>query len=192
MALAAADLYRAGRRPAEWTTPPGPDTPAFAYLRSRLLASWDVPAGAARFVSWTAWPDADTFGLAGVGRMTVRDQLPKLRIALGAGAVALLGLVTVRTVNPRLIGKNHIVLAYGCETGPTAVTIAVYDPNSPHRDDIRITVDTTTGGGPARITHNVGIRLPIRGLFVLPVPPGDPTPVAAPAPFPPPTPAPPP
>jgi hypothetical protein len=120
-------------------------------------------------------PDRDTFpGLTGLGRRTVRDQLPKLRAALDAGAPVLLGLVTVHTYDPTQLAKCHIVLAYGYSAAPRALAIAVYDPNSPCRDDIRITVDTTTGSGAAKIAHNVHIRLPIRGCFVLPTVPEDP------------------
>ncbi len=180
IALAAADLFRAGRAPAAWPDPPVTGTPGFAYLRSRLFASWDLPTGAARFAAWSLLPDADTFfGIAGVGHRTI-DQLTTLRTGIDRSALVLLGVVTVRTANPIALGKNHIVLAYGYDATPTAVTVFVYDPNSPRRDDIRITVDTTTGGRAARITHNVHIELPIRGLFVLPTPLGDPTPVAAP------------
>jgi hypothetical protein len=180
MALAAADLFRAGRAPAPWTSPPGADTPGFAYLRARLIASWDLPWGAATFASWSMSPDGDTFfGLSGLGRRTIREQLPKLRAAVDSGGLALLGLITVRTFNPAELGRNHIVLAYGYQPTASSLSVAVYDPNSPRRDDIRITVDTTTGGEAPRITHNVGITRPIRGLFVLPLRTADPAPVAA-------------
>jgi hypothetical protein len=180
MALAVADLFRAHLPPPAWTVAPAVGTPAFAYLRQRLIASWDLPWGAATFATWAMSPDGDTFfGLSGLGRRTI-DQLPKLRAGLDAGRPVLVGLVTVHTFNPAELGKCHIVLAYGYDAGPTSLTVSVYDPNSPGRDDIRITVDTTTGGDAPRITHNVNVKRPIRGCFVLPTPPGDPTPVAGP------------
>jgi hypothetical protein len=179
MALAAADLYRAGRLPAATTTPPATGTAAFNYLRDRLIASWDLPWGAATFATWSMTPDDTFFGIAGVGRRTVREQLPKSRAAIDAGGLVLLGLVTVHTFNLAEIGRNHTVLGYRYRSGPGSVSIAVYDPNSPGRDDVGITVDTTGDDG-ARITHNVGIKLPIRGFFVLPLTTADPTPVAEP------------
>jgi hypothetical protein len=180
MALAVADLFHARRSPPPWTSPPGAGSAGFAYLRARLIDSWDVPWGAARFLSWAMAPDGDTFpGLPGLGRRTVRDELPKLRRELDAGAPVLLGLVTVHSFKPTDVGRCHIVLAYGYTATPTALTIAAYDPNSPGHDDIRITVDTTTGGKPARIVHNVGTRLPIRGCFVLPTVPQDPAALTA-------------
>jgi hypothetical protein len=179
MALAAADLYRAGRLPAATTTPPATGTAAFNYLRDRLIASWDLPWGAATFASWSMTPDDTFFGIPGVGRRTVREQLPKARAAIDAGGLVLLGLVTVHTFNLAEIGRNHTVLGYRYRTGPGSVSIAVYDPNSPGRDDVGITVDTAGDDG-ARITHNVGIKLPIRGFFVLPLTTADPTPVAEP------------
>ena len=176
MALAAADLFRASRLPAATTTPPATGTAAFNYLRDRLIASWDLPWGAATFASWSMTPDDSFFGIAGVGRRTVSEQLPKAWAAIDAGGLVLLGLVTVHTFNLGEIGRNHTVLGYHYRTGPGSVSIAVYDPNSPGRDDVGMTVDT----GTARITHNVGIKLPIRGLFVLPLTTADPTPVAEP------------
>ncbi len=179
MALAAADLYRAGRRPAATTTPPSTGTTAFNYLRDRLIASWDIPWGAATFASWSMTPDDSFFFIPGVGRRTLRDQLPKARAAIDAGGLVLLGLVTVRTFNLGEIGRNHTVLGYRHRSGPGTTSIAVYDPNSPGRDDIGITIATDADDAP-RITHNVGIKLPIRGFFVLPLTTADPTPVAEP------------
>jgi hypothetical protein len=179
MALAAADLYRAGRLPAATTTPPAAGTPAFNYLRDRLITSWDIPWGVATFASWSMTPDDSFFGIPGVGRRTLRDQLPKVRAAIDAGGLVLLGLVTVHTFNLGEIGRNHTVLGYRHQTGPGSTSIAVYDPNSPGRDDVGITIDTDAADAP-RITHNVGIKLPIRGFFVLPLATADPTPVAAP------------
>jgi hypothetical protein len=180
LALAVADLHHAHRPPAPWTVAPAPGTPGFAYLRDRLIASWDLPWGAATFATWAMSPDADTFfGLSGLGSRTL-DEVPKLRAGLDAGAPVLLGLVTVHTFNPAELGKCHIVLAYGYDAGPSSVAVRVYDPNSPLRDDIRITIDTTTGDGAPRITHNVNIKRPLRGCFVLPITPADPTAVAGP------------
>src|SRR6187401_1018617 len=73
MALAVADLHAAGRRPRTWTTPPASGTAAFGYLARRLIDSWGIPAGPARFAYWAVTPDQDTvFGLrAGTGRMTI-------------------------------------------------------------------------------------------------------------------------
>jgi hypothetical protein len=179
MALAVADLFHAHRPPPPWTSPPGAGSAGFAYLRARLIDSWDVPWGAARFLSWAMSPDGDTFpGLAGLGRRTLRE-LPKLRAALDAGAPVLLGLVTVHSFQPAEVAHCHIVLAHGYDAAPSSLTVAVYDPNSPGRDDIRITVDTPTGGKRPRIKHNVGLRRPIRGCFVLPTVPQDPAALTA-------------
>jgi hypothetical protein len=86
----------------------------------------------------------------------------------------------VHTWNLAEIGHNHTVLGYRYHAGPDSASIAVYDPNSPGRDDIGITIATTSGDDPPRITHNVGIKRPVRGFFVLPLTTADPTPVAAP------------
>ena len=182
MALAVADLHAAGRRPRRWTTPPVSGTDAFRYLTRRLIDSWGIPAGPARFAYWAVTPDHDTvFGLrAGTRRMTIDDELPRIEAGIGRQRPVLLGLVTVRSAAPAQLAKCHIVLAYGCTRTAGVTRIAVYDPNSPRRDDIAIVVATTDGGGPAVISHNVGIRRPIRGVFVLPYRTADPAPVAGP------------
>ena len=92
----------------------------------------------------------------------------------------LLGLVTVRSATPAQLAECHIVLAYGCTRAAGRAEVAVYDPNSPGRDDITIGVDTTDPGGATPLTHNVGLRRPIRGFFVLPYRVADPAPVAGP------------
>jgi hypothetical protein len=182
MALAAADLHAAGRHPRRWTTPPAGGTEAFRYLSRRLLASWGVPAGPARFAYWALTPDQDTiFGLrAGLRRLTIRDELPRVEAGIGRGRPVLLGLVTVRSATPAQLAECHIVLAYGCTRTAGRAEVAVYDPNSPGRDDLAIGVDTTDPGGARPLVHNVGLRRPIRGFFVLPYRVADPTPVAGP------------
>jgi hypothetical protein len=42
---------------------------------------------------------------------------------------------------------------------------AVYDPNSPERNDIHIGLDTANPGDTTVINHNVNIAEPIRGFF---------------------------
>ena len=138
-----------GGAPAATTTPPAVGTAAFTYLRDRLITSWDIPWGVATFASWSMTPDDSFFGISGVGRRTLRDQLPKVRAAIDAGGLVLLGLVTVHTFNLGEIGRNHTVLGYRYRTGPGTASIAVYDPNSPGRDDIGITIDTDADDSPA-------------------------------------------
>ena len=181
MALAAADLYAAGRAPVPWTTPPAGGTVAFRYLSRRLLDSWNVPTGLATFAYWAATPDDDSlFGLRpGVRRMTIRHELPRVRRRIDAGRLVLLGLVTVRSTAPSELARCHIVLAYGWAREGASMTLAVYDPNSPRRDDVTIVIDTTDLDGSTAIQHDVRIRRPIRGVFVLPYQVHDPGPVAA-------------
>ena len=180
MALAAADLYAAGRRPRAWTTPPAGGSAAFRYFARRLLASWGIPAGPAKFAYWAATPDGDTlFGLRpGLARLTIRDELPRVRAAVDRGRPALLGLVTVRSPTPAQLGNCHIVLAYGYSDDDCRVRVDVYDPNSPRRDDIALALDTSHPGSRTPIEHNVRISRPIRGFFVLPYRKADPAPVA--------------
>ncbi len=84
-----------------------------------------------------------------------------------------LGLVTVASVSPLLLGRNHQVLACSYQAARTSVRLQVYDPNTGQDDGVFLEFDT---GRPA-ITHNIGIARPVRGFFparYVPVPPPEP------------------
>ena len=117
-----------------------------------------------------AAPDRST-GLLwrrGIGEMTVADQLPTIRATLDAGHPCPLGLVTVSGVDPRNLGANHVVLAYGYRLEDSGeLTLRVYDPNSPGRDDIELSVNISTPAAGLPIRHNLGVAHPVRGIFAV-------------------------
>ena len=57
------------------------------------------------------------------------------------------------------------MLAYAYDWQGAYFRVAVYDPNSPGRNDIHISLDTSNPGQTTAIDHNVNIADPIRGFF---------------------------
>jgi hypothetical protein len=172
MTFAVRDLFEAGREPPADTTPPGADTPLCHYIVRRLFDSWDLPRGALRYYQLQTAPDTDAVWAlgrrAGVGRSTVVGEWPRARMELDSGRLAALGIITVHSADPFKLGMNHQVLAYGYELAGTAVTVRVYDPNTPidRADDVAISFDTANPAGPVPITHNLSIGdRPVRGFF---------------------------
>ena len=73
--------------------------------------------------------------------LTLTQRLPGVRRSLDAGVPALVGLIRVVTWDPRKVVENHVVLGYGLTESPDgAAEIAVYDPNHPGDDTVRLRV----------------------------------------------------
>lgn len=182
MVLAALDYWHAGMPPP--ASRPAPGSPLYRFIVRRLIASWRIPAGVAMYYGWMVLPDRDAVLRAGTGpgaARTIRGvpgrsvavQWPRVRAALDRGQPVPLGLVTVASVSPLLLGRNHQVLACSYQAARTSVRLQVYDPNTGQDDGVFLEFDT---GRPA-ITHNIGIARPVRGFFTtrcVPVPPPEP------------------
>jgi hypothetical protein len=156
MVFAALDYWHAGLQPP--AERPAPGSPLFRYLVRRLIASWHIPSGVARYYQWMNLPD----GEAGLGSRTLSASWPQVRARLDAGVPAVLGVVTVASANPAKLGHNHQVLAFGYTLEPGEVTVRVYDPNSGPDDTVSISFGTAT---PA-FRHNLRLDWPVRGFFL--------------------------
>ena len=174
MAFTVRDVFEAkSRAPIPDTTPPGPDTPLFKYLADRLIDSFDLPkAGFMKYYAWMTSPDHDTGPILvrrGLAWKTIMEEWPhRIRQSLDAGQLCVLGLVTVASVNPADLGRNHQVLAYGYDLGGSNnLTLLIYDPNTPvaQADGVRISLSLANPTTTTPITHNVAISEPIRGFF---------------------------
>jgi hypothetical protein len=147
--------YSAGRA---WLTgrelPGDTFAPARGPLADRLfraqLASLDLPLGPLRYL----WFQLPAVGDARRHRLTLTRGLPGLRRSLDAGRPALLGLVRVVSWDPRKVVEHHVVLGWGItDSADGTAEVAIYDPNLPGRDDVRLTVSPDgsvrhSGGGP--------------------------------------------
>jgi hypothetical protein len=76
-------------------------------------------------------------------RSTRDTEWPNIKAEIDAGSIAMVGLVRRTGWNPLKLTDNHQVLAFAYEVAGDAVTIRIYDPNWPGRDDalIKLLVD---------------------------------------------------
>jgi hypothetical protein len=171
MVFGALDYWHAGTQPP--ADRPASRSAAFRFIVRRLVQSWHIPVGVARYYYWMNLPDADTplrlAGLIGPRRRglqsrSITRQWPRIRAQLEAGQPAALGVVTVASANPLLLGHNHQVLAYAYHVEGTEVTLQVYDPNSGPADDVCIRFDAASAGA-AGFAHTIDVSGPVRGFF---------------------------
>jgi hypothetical protein len=160
MAFAARDYFEADRPPPEDPTAPG-EGPLFDYLCDRLFDSFELPVGPARYLELMSplLSDGETLwsrvGLAPHGRAwrTVHDELPKVRADIDSGHPSALGLIKVKSTDPRQLKEDHQVLAYGYALdGGGILTLSLYDPNQPRRDDVMLSLSVADPSRPTAIT----------------------------------------
>jgi hypothetical protein len=157
MVFAVLDYWYAGVVPP--AARPAHAEPLFGFLVRRLVNSWRLPVGVARYYRWMILPDGDR-GVTGRSKQT---QWPAIAAQLDRGVPVPLGVVTVASRKPTELPLNHQVLAFGYEVSREGtITMRVYDPNQGPRDDIFIRFDS---GAAAGFTHNLGIDRPVRGFF---------------------------
>ena len=81
----------------------------------------------------------------------------------------MIGLIRVASTNPRNLMRNHQVMAWGYAEDGRGVTLRLYDPNWPDRDDVTITIDLDPALRPTGLRQSTGE--PLLGWFVLPYSP---------------------
>jgi hypothetical protein len=178
MIFAVRDLFEAGLAVPLDAEPPRRGSPLYGYLVHRLLASFDLPRGVARYYGLMRAADtyprprpAGALGRLGVGRRSLADEWPRIRLDLDSGRLAPIGVITVQSADPLQLGLNHQVLAYAYDQVDTAVTLRVYDPNTPldRADHVTMSFDLADAGrdpGRAHITHSIAIGgRPVRAFF---------------------------
>jgi hypothetical protein len=150
MVFAARDYFEAGQTPPVDTTPPG-EGPLFDYLVDRLFDSFDLPWGPGRYLALMSpvLADGETLlswlGVGPHGRswQMVDDEWPKVRGDIDSGHPSPIGLVTLKSTNPFDLKENHQVLACGYQLDGDQVSLNLYDPNQPGRDDIKLWFDAS-------------------------------------------------
>jgi hypothetical protein len=148
MVFAARDYFEAGRTPPTDTTPPG-GGPLFDYLVDRLFDSFDLPWGPGRYLTLMSplLGDGETFwsrlGVGPHGRswQTINDEWPKVRGDIDGGHPSPIGLITVKSSDPFDLKEDHQVLVWGYDLDGSWVTLHLYDPNQPGRDDVVLRFD---------------------------------------------------
>jgi hypothetical protein len=147
MTFTVRDLYQAHRPPPPDRTAPA-SGPVFTYVSRRLLDSWNIPGGVLRYLQLMNPLLSDheaPFEPLGHGRawIMIRQEWPGIKADLDRRTLSTVSLVTVKSINPADLGKNHQVLAYGYELNGTTLTMHLYDPN--HADDDSITMSLDIG-----------------------------------------------
>jgi hypothetical protein len=187
MVYAVRDFYEAGI-PVPAGPQPAAGTPLYRYIVRRLFDSFDIPAGVVKYYTWMNTPEADqSLGgrtRHGIAWRTVDEEWPQIRDDIDAGHPCPVGLVTVRSINPRDLGRCHQVLAYAYDLEWPILTIRVYDPNTDPAatDDCRLSLDLSHPSEKISITHNVAIPDSIRGFFRTRYEAADPSMVVPPSP----------
>jgi len=156
MALTARDLFEAGLAAPPDTVPPANDSPRFRALVRRQVESLDWLRVPLRYLDLQALrPDPPT-GLARLlGReparvVAVREEWPRIRAEIDAGHPSVVGLIRASGLSPWALTRNHQVLAFAYDETPGSITLRVYDPNHPGRDDVELRATIEPAAGRAR------------------------------------------
>ncbi len=165
------DYYQAGLLPPPLTTDSDgfsrPPQVVFDYLVKRLFDSFNLLGGPIKYMSLMnpALPDHETdasrIGLAPHGRAWVMiiEEWPKIKAELDLGFPSPMALLRVKSLDPFQMGNNHQVLAYGYDFSGADLTIHVYDPNYPGRDDITVTLSIQDPQHTTAVTYSTGEQM---------------------------------
>jgi hypothetical protein len=77
-------------------------------------------------------------------RRTIDTEWPRIRTAIDSGHLAPVGLVRHRGSNPFQLNRDHQALAYAYTQDGDSVTLRVYDPNHPDRDDVTLSLSPSS------------------------------------------------
>ena len=81
------------------------------------------------------------FGPDRTAQRTRDVEWPKLRATIDAGRLAMVGLVRHQGLDPRKLTRSHQVVAFAYAVDGDHVTLRIYDPNWPDRDDVTIAIE---------------------------------------------------
>ncbi|MFL5689697.1 MAG: hypothetical protein ACJ77I_11965 [Chloroflexota bacterium] len=128
------DWFAAGLAIPSGTEAPPNGSRLFRALVRRQVLSLDWLRTPVRF--WFA----GAVGRSRAARHSLVAEWPLIRQDIDAGRLSMVGLVRRATVSPLDLTRNHQVLAYAYEIAANEVTLRIYDPNWPGRDDVTITL----------------------------------------------------
>ena len=156
MVFAAMDYYLHGIA----DLPATPGSALSQYFCKRLLESWDLPLGAAKYYDWQR-------RRTGLMRLTIRNEWPRIRARLHSGVPAALGLVKAFGYSWRQLSRNHQVLCYGYDydRANRDVSLAIYDPNYPGDEGAGLRFNLGESVGESMMDHTCEGPT-VRGIFL--------------------------
>ena len=166
MVYTAADLFLAGVPVPPDREPFANGSPRFNAIVRRQVESLAWLTVPVRY--WLRSALGGSFG-GDRARQTLEREWPKAKRELDAGRVVLIGLIRVASMDPRQLTMNHQVMAWGYAEDGRGVTLNLYDPNWPDRDDVTITIQLDPAFRPTGLSQSTGE--PLLGWFVLPYTP---------------------
>ena len=179
MALSSRDLYEARVPAPPDTVPPKPRTAPFEAIVRRQVQSLDWFRVPLRYFDLQAFRQDPPTGLfAMFGReparvTTVQREWPKIRAEIASGHPSIVGLVRSAASNPWALQGNHQVVAYGFEETAPLVTLRIYDPNHPGKDEVTLRMILAPDTGQPlrdRVTLEQSTGEPLFGFFRQPYP----------------------
>jgi hypothetical protein len=179
MALTARDLYEAELPAPDEADPPANGSPRFRSLVRRQVQSLDWLRVPLRYFDLQALrPDPPTGLAALLGRepprvVTILDEWPRIRAEIDRGHPSVVGLIMAAGGSLWDLTRNHQVLAFAYAAGDGFVTLRVYDPNHPRRDDVELRASISGDAGApwrdrVRLVQSTGE--PLLGFFHQPYP----------------------
>jgi hypothetical protein len=129
------DRYQAGRPVPPDTDPPANGSPLFTSIVRFQVQSLDLLRTPLHF-----WRVA-ALGPDGAARRSLEVEWPRIRADIDAGRLAMVGLVRETGWNPSNLTKNHQVAGWAYEIDGAVITLRLYEPNWPDRDDVTVTID---------------------------------------------------
>jgi hypothetical protein len=150
MAWYVRERFEAGQPTPTDSEAPANGSPLFKALVRRQVRSLDLLRTPFHFWRMGA------IGLERAARRSRESEWPRIRGDIDAGRLVRVGLVRHHGVNPWRMTQSHQVIAYAYAAEGDAITIRIYDPNWPGRDDVTVTFDAD---GPRQSTGETLVGL---------------------------------
>lgn len=148
MVLDSLSRWRRGEPPA--TT----SSPDMTRIFAAQLRSFQIPTAPYRYLRLQLPRARES------RRATTLGALERAVVQLRTGSPVPLALVCRLSRNPFALAAHHVVLAYDiADVHDDGTELAIYDPNNPGNDDVRLVI------GPDGIRHSA--RMGVRAAFVL-------------------------